>query len=917
MKHALRRVLTSKLLLTPVAAVLLYALVGFVLLPAFVRWYVPRYAKENLGCLAAVDAVRFNPFRLEFEADGFKLHDAQGTQVAAFDRLFVDLQAAGINHWTAKFREVRLEKPSLTVVFQQDGSTNVQRLFPGSEKTTEPAAEPFRMILQNVAIRGGRLEIIDRRQTTPADLKVEEFDLTLKDLSTLGNRNGTYTLSALTHEGETIEWQGDVSLSPVRSTGKITVGNLRTKSLWEFARDRLNIDSPGGQLNISTDYLLDASTAPTQLRLEGLRMDVSDLSLKTLQADDALLELKKAQLQVPSFDLQSRAVTEGLRMDVSELSLKIPQTHETLLELKKAELEAPRFDLQSRAVEGASLLIEGGSASVRIDSTGVVNIMRIAGAKPPRGEKNPKEPLPREMDPGPVETGAQSPPSPPFKLLSGSIQMKGIAFSLEDMSRPVPFMAQLADLDLRFKTDMELGTGENTVILKDVACETKGVRFGGVRSDKPVFKADRLTLEGGELDLGHRSLLVSRIELANGQADVVRDREGHIDWLRLLGTKPDDETASAPKQASGGVAPWKFMVRSIQLEDFRSALSDFTISPDKTLYDLRGVQAELKDVDGKSPLGFTAGFQLEQGGSASLRGRANPSDGSVETELTVKDFPLLPLRPLLDPHVNLTLQSAALSTQGKLRYAFPGADAKLVYEGALSLSKLSFSEPNFEDTYLGFDSMHVPELKFTAEPNRLDAAEVVLSRLMAELIIAQDGSVNVTRWMKGGGGAGKPAAPGGTGPGGGPEAFPFRIGKVRIESGNMVFADFSLRPNFMTKIHELTGTVMGLSSAANAQAKIQLTGRVDQYGLAKIGGELSLYEPKRSTELDMVFRNVEMTTLSPYSGRFAGRRIKSGRLSLDLKYNIKESKLVGDHKIIVDNLVLGERVESPDAVNLP
>jgi hypothetical protein len=28
--------------------------------------------------------------------------------------------------------------------------------------------------------------------------------------------------------------------------------------------------------------------------------------------------------------------------------------------------------------------------------------------------------------------------------------------------------------------------------------------------------------------------------------------------------------------------------------------------------------------------------------------------------------------------------------------------------------------------------------------------------------------------------------------------------------------------------------------------------------------------------MDVVFRNVEMTTLSPYSGRFAGRRIDSG-----------------------------------------
>jgi outer membrane protein OmpA-like peptidoglycan-associated protein len=38
---------------------------------------------------------------------------------------------------------------------------------------------------------------------------------------------------------------------------------------------------------------------------------------------------------------------------------------------------------------------------------------------------------------------------------------------------------------------------------------------------------------------------------------------------------------------------------------------------------------------------------------------------------------------------------------------------------------------------------------------------------------------------------------------------------------------------------------------------------------------------------------------------------------MDLKYKIQNSKLIGDNKIIVDNLLLGERVDSPDATNLP
>ena len=92
---------------------------------------------------------------------------------------------------------------------------------------------------------------------------------------------------------------------------------------------------------------------------------------------------------------------------------------------------------------------------------------------------------------------------------------------------------------------------------------------------------------------------------------------------------------------------------------------------------------------------------------------------------------------------------------------------------------------------------------------------------------------------------------------------------------------------------------------------------VDRYGYAKITGILDLSDFKRSTDINVVFRNVEMASVSPYSGKFAGRRIKSGKLSTDLKYRIQDRKLVGDNQIIVENLVLGERVESPNAVHLP
>jgi hypothetical protein len=67
----------------------------------------------------------------------------------------------------------------------------------------------------------------------------------------------------------------------------------------------------------------------------------------------------------------------------------------------------------------------------------------------------------------------------------------------------------------------------------------------------------------------------------------------------------------------------------------------------------------------------------------------------------------------------------------------------------------------------------------------------------------------------------------------------------------------------------------------------------------------------------VIFRNVEMTRLTPYTVTFAGRKIDSGKLSLDLEYKIKQRQLQGDNKVVMDRLTLGERVESPTAKDLP
>jgi len=630
------------------------------------------------------------------------------------------------------------------------------------------------------------------------------------------------------------------------------------------------------------------------------------------------------------------------------------------------------LDLAARELALEKLLIAGGALDLQIDPAGRINLQRMAGKEAPvAGKDGAPQKIPGQNDAPPETTGEKTVPptsdASPWKLNANSIDISNIALTLADLRRTALGNAQIGDLGMQFKAAVELDSQRTRVAIEDFAADLKSVQFTSPQAPqaplqinarvadlglrfkasletgpepiqltvqdfssalksvqlttpgalKPLFTSEKIALEGGRFDLAARSLTLSRIALSDGHADVIRDRAGKLNWMELLGEQPDIPTAGAPQPAPTGQPSWKVLLKTVEISGFRSAFSDLAAVPDEPLYSLQRLNAKIRDMDGLSPMGVELNFQLDQGGAAALRGTFDPAARSLVAEVNLNDLELTPLQPYLEPFVTLTLQSALVSTRGNLRLGLAEPGTQLVYEGGFDLNKFQLLEPASSDIYLGWSGLQIPRLKLTLAPDRLDVNEIRLTKPVGKLIIAEDGSVNLAKVLKTSPPSENAPAPAQPSPAQAGEPFAFHIGKLRVEDGDWLFGDLSLTPKFMARIHNLKGLVSGLSSARDSRALIRLDGRVDQYGSAKITGEINLFDPKRATEVEMVFRNVEMVSLTPYSGRFAGRRINSGKLSADLKYRIQDNKLAGENRIIVDNLQLGERVDSPHAANLP
>jgi Domain of Unknown Function (DUF748) len=274
----------------------------------------------------------------------------------------------------------------------------------------------------------------------------------------------------------------------------------------------------------------------------------------------------------------------------------------------------------------------------------------------------------------------------------------------------------------------------------------------------------------------------------------------------------------------------------------------------------------------------------------------------------------------------MTLHSGRLSAKGDFRYAETPENAQpITFRGAIQVADLRTTDQLVNEDFLKWRNLALTGVNFSLNPDKLSIERVVARQPYARVVIAKDTSLNVTRVLNP---QGSVAAPAQTEEGESERVapavsakaepvFPARIGTVQLIDGSANFADYSIEPSFATGILSLNGTIIGLSSDPASRAKVKLDGKVDKYAPVDITGEVNLLSATAYTDLAMNFRNMELTTFNPYSGKFAGYNISKGKLSTELRYKVQDRKLDAAHHIVLDNLEFGAKTDSKDAAPIP
>jgi hypothetical protein len=144
-----------------------------------------------------------------------------------------------------------------------------------------------------------------------------------------------------------------------------------------------------------------------------------------------------------------------------------------------------------------------------------------------------------------------------------------------------------------------------------------------------------------------------------------------------------------------------------------------------------------------------------------------------------------------------------------------------------------------------------------------------------------------------------------------------RIDKTSLSGGNINFKDNFIKPNYQANLTGVSGSIGLISSVKPEAASVQLSGKIDDDAPLLISGTANPLSAPMFLDIKGSASDIQLTRLSQYASKYAGYPIVKGHLSVAVSYRVENQKLIAENNLKLDQLTLGERVESPDATSLP
>lgn len=479
----------------------------------------------------------------------------------------------------------------------------------------------------------------------------------------------------------------------------------------------------------------------------------------------------------------------------------------------------------------------------------------------------------------------------------------------------IPVTLTQGELSLRVPFSIDLSKEKPLVSLEKASASLDSVRLVD-NENKTVIEVPSFNLETIDFDLQTSNISIEKATITKPFVDIQLEKDYTLNLVRLFTPKSASTQAkvqSSAKQETNST--WKFALKTLEVKEATVDVRDQNVKSTPAHFAPLKLTAQNITQDMSNPITYDFNSTLDTTATLNFKGTFIPATASLDIAVNANKLSLEKAQPYIALYTTTLIQDGALSLNSKIKASFD-QQTTFKIEGDATVSKFSLAD-KFKNSLVAWETLNFSNFSYTLSPATLSIQSIALDKPYINLDIKKDGTTNFSNLLKTSSTPSK--APSNTKKTSTTknETMSLYIGNIILKRGTTHFKDASLLLPFATFADRLNGSMSTLDTKNTKPSVLKLEGKVDKYGYAKIDGSILPFDFKNRATLKILFKNIDMPSLSPYTGKFIGYAIKEGKLSMDLNYKIKKGLMEGANKINLDSLTLGDKIESKDAPNLP
>ena len=465
------------------------------------------------------------------------------------------------------------------------------------------------------------------------------------------------------------------------------------------------------------------------------------------------------------------------------------------------------------------------------------------------------------------------------------------------------------------------------------------------KKGRPLIRLPQLGVNMTSVEPLTPSLHFSKIMLVSPEVTVNRNEQG--EW-NLLTLKPSParkavakekpamppEPVKAEKKASAPV--------DLRIDDFQITTGKMAFKDEKPAQPVSLVMSNLslgvRDFVMAKNAGAAVSLSvvLEKRGTFALTGPVCLDPFSADLQVKFNQIAIRPFQAYFTDQVKINVTDGSVTASGRANVNDGGGEKGLSvkYNGDLLVANFGSIDKANADDFLKWKSLYFSNVSVGYNPLSVRIGQIALADFFAKIVVNPDGTMNLQNIVEQKEETSNEAPPAstkddtiaskkpvsettGNAVPDKRESGNISIDAITLQGGTVDFVDQYVKPNYTANLSRIGGRIAGLSSIAEKPADVEFRGLFNNYQPLEITGRVHPFPRNLYVDLKASFKDVDLSPVSPYSGRHIGYSIQKGKLSLDLKYLIVNKKLESENKVFIDQLTLGDPVESPQALKIP